>query len=235
LILEVKDIHSYYGSSYVLQGVSLKVEAGEAVSLIGRNGAGKTTSLKSIMGIVKPAKGSIKFKGTEICGLEPYQIARLGLGYIPEDRRIYPTLTIKENLEIGQIKPGMLSKRWTVEKVYQLFPRLKAMGDKRLGSNMSGGEQQMLTIARTLMGNPEFVLLDEPSEGLAPLVVSTLVEVLNELRTEGITLLLAEQNIKFAKKTSTKSYLMDGGKICFEGMIGDLMTNEALVRKHISL
>ncbi|MFH1240794.1 MAG: ABC transporter ATP-binding protein [Pseudomonadota bacterium] len=234
-MLEINDIHSYYGSSYILQGVSLNVEMREVVSLIGRNGAGKTTTLKSIMGIVRPAQGSIKFKGTEICGLKPHQIARIGLGYVPEDRRIYPNLTLKENLEVAQIKPCLGENKWNFEKVYQLFPQLRALREGRLGSNMSGGEQQMLTIARTLMGNPEFILLDEPSEGLAPLVVSALAEAVNEIRAQGVSILLSEQNMKFATKTTTRSYLIDGGKISFEGTIEDLMKNEGLVKQHITL
>ncbi len=187
------------------------------------------------MGIVRPAQGSVKFKGAEICGLKPYQIARLGLGYVPEDRRIYPNLTLKENLEVAQIKLGSSKTKWNFEKVYQFFPQLKALGEGRLGSNMSGGEQQMLTIARTLMGNPEFILLDEPSEGLAPLVVSALADAVNEIKVEGVSILLSEQNMKFATKTTTKSYVIDGGKISFEGTIEDLMKNEELVKEHITL
>ena len=234
-MLEIKDIHSYYGTSYILQGVSLKAETGEVVSLIGRNGAGKTTTLKSIMGIVRPARGSIEFNGTEICGLKPFQIARLGLGYVPEDRRIYPDLTLRENLEVAQIKGGFGEKKWTFEKIYQFFPHLKSLGEGRLGSNMSGGEQQMLSIARTLMGNPGFILLDEPSEGLAPLIVSALADTVIEIKTEGVSILLSEQNMKFAIKTTTRSYVIDGGRISFEGRIEDLMQNEDIVREHIAL
>jgi branched-chain amino acid transport system ATP-binding protein len=234
-VLELEDIHSYYGSSYILKGISLKAKSGELVSIIGRNGAGKSTTLKSIMGIVRPASGSIKFKGTEICGLKPSRIAQLGMGYVPEDRRIYPNLTLKENLEIGQIKLHAGKKKWDFEKVYQLFPALKALDEKRLGSNMSGGEQQMLSIARTLMGNPEFILLDEPSEGLAPLIVSMLANVLNKIKSEGMSILLSEQNMRFAMKTTTTSYVIDRGKIAFEGPIQDLMKNEELMREYITL
>jgi len=234
-MLEIKDIHSYYGSSYILQGVSLKIKRGEVVSLVGRNGAGKTTTLKSIMGIVRPAQGSIIFKGTEICGFKPFQVARIGLGYVPEDRRIYPTLTLRENLEVAQIKFRSGEKGWTFEKIYQLFPHLKALGERRLGSNMSGGEQQMLAIARTLMGAPQFILLDEPSEGLAPLVVAALADIVNEIKAAGVSILLSEQNMRFATKTTTRSYVIDGGKISFEGTIEDLMENEGLVKEHITL
>lgn len=234
-MLEVQDIHSYYGSSYILKGISLKIKSGEAVALIGRNAAGKSTTLKSIIGIVRPASGSIRFKEIEICGLKPSRIARLGMGYVPEDRRIYPNLTLKENLEIGQIKLKAGDKKWDFEKVYQLFPALKALEEGRLGSNMSGGEQQMLAIARTLMGNPEFMLLDEPSEGLAPLVISMLADVVNEIKGEGVSILLSEQNMRFAMKTTTTSYVIDRGKISFEGPLEDLMKNEELMREHITL
>jgi len=234
-MLEIQNIHSYYGSSYILQGISLRAEAGEVVSLIGRNGAGKSTTLKSIMGIVKPAEGSVRFKEMEICGLKPFRIARLGLGYVPEDRRIYPGLTLRENLEVGRIKPTSGEKMWTLEKVFQLFPHLRALGEKRLGSNMSGGEQQMLAIARTLMGNPEFILLDEPSEGLAPLVVASLAEAVNQIKSRGISMLLSEQNMRFAKKTTTRTYVIDGGRITFEGTIEELMGDEDLLRQHITL
>jgi branched-chain amino acid transport system ATP-binding protein len=234
-MLEIKDIHSYYGTSYILQGVSLKVEKGEVVSLIGRNGAGKTTTLKSIMGIVRPARGSIEYNGTDISGLKPFQIARLGMGYVPEDRRIYPDMTIRENLEVAQIKVRSGKTRWPLEKIHQFFPHLKSLGKGRLGSHMSGGEQQMLSIARTLMGNPDFILLDEPSEGLAPLIVSALADTVIEIKAEGISILLSEQNMKFAVKTTTKSYVIDGGRISFEGAIEDLMQNEDIVRDHIAI
>jgi len=234
-MLEVQDIHSYYGSSYILQGISLSVKEGEIVSLIGRNGVGKTTTLKSIMGIIRPARGSIKYKGTEICNLNPFKIARLGIGYVPEDRRIYPQLTLKENLEIAQVRSNLGEKRWNLEKIYELFPQLKAIGERRLGSNMSGGEQQMLSIARTLMGNPEFILLDEPSEGLGPLVVSMLANAVNKIKKEGVNMLLSEQNMRFAIKTTTRAYVIDGGKIFFEGTIEDLQKNEEVMKKHIIL
>lgn len=234
-MLEIQDVHSYYGSSYVLKGVSLKVKVGEVVSLIGRNGAGKTTTLKSVMGIVRPARGSIRFKGRETCGLRSFRIAQLGMGYVPEDRRIYSDLTLKENLLVAQIKTTAGERKWNLKRIYQLFPQLEKLGEDRLGSNMSGGEQQMLAIARTLMGNPEFILLDEPSEGLAPIVVSLLANTVNELRKEGLSILLSEQNVKFAMKTATKSYVIDQGLISFEGTIEDLMKDEELVRKYITM
>lgn len=234
-MLEVQCVHSYYGSSYILKGISLRFKSGEIVSLIGRNGAGMTTTLKSVMGIVVPATGSIRFKGVEICGLKPFQIARLGMGYVPEDRRIYPDLTLRENLEVARIKAKSGEKKWNFRKIYQIFPHLRALGENRLGSNMSGGEQQMLAIARTLMGNPEFILLDEPSEGLAPLVVLMLADTVNKIKTEGLSILLSEQNIRFAMKTSTKCYVIDGGKISFEGSIEDLMKDEELIKEHITL
>ena len=234
-MLDVQEIHSYYGSSYILQGISLRVNEGEVVSLIGRNGVGKTTALKSIMGIVRPARGSIKYKGVEISHLKTFQIARLGIGYVPEDRRIYPELTLKENLEIPQVRLSLGKKRWNVEKVYELFPHLKGIEERRLGSNLSGGEQQMLSIARTLMGNPEFMLLDEPSEGLAPLVVSMLAGAVNEIKKEGLSILLSEQNMRFAIRTTTRAYVIDVGRIFFEGTIEDLQKNEEMMRKHITV
>jgi branched-chain amino acid transport system ATP-binding protein len=229
-MLNVENIHSYYTSSYILQGISLKAGKNEIVSLIGRNGAGKTTTLKSI-----PKTGSIKFKNKEICGLKPFQIARLGLGYVPEERRIYPHFTLRENLEIAQIKLSARERGRTYEKIYTLFPQLKAMGESRLGSNMSGGEQQMLAIARTLMGNPEFILLDEPSEGLAPIVVANLANAINEIKNEGVSILLSEQNMRFAQKTTTRCYVIAGGRITFEGTIDELMGDEELVRQHITI
>lgn len=234
-MLDVQEIHSYYGSSYILQGISLRVNEGEVVSLIGRNGVGKTTALKSIIGIVRPARGSIKYKGVEISHLKTFQIARLGIGYVPEDRRIYPELTLKENLEIPRVKLSLGKRRWNVEKVYELFPHLKGIGERRLGSNLSGGEQQMLSIARTLMGNPEFMLLDEPSEGLAPLVVSMLAGAVNEIKKEGLSILLSEQNMRFAIRTTTRAYVIDVGRIFFEGTIEDLQKNEEMMRKHITV
>jgi len=234
-MLEVFDVHSYYGLSYILQGVSLRVGGGEIVALIGRNGAGKTTTLKSIMGIVKPAQGSVVFKGKELRGLKSYQIARLGIGYVPEDRRIYSNLTLTENIEMGQMKPGKRGAGWTIERIYELFPNLKALGGQRLGGNMSGGEQQLLAIARTLMGNPEFILLDEPSEGLAPIIVSTLANTINGIKAEGVNMLLSEQNMRFAQKIAERCYIIDRGKICFEGRIDELMSNEALLREHLTL
>jgi branched-chain amino acid transport system ATP-binding protein len=234
-VLDVQEIHSYYGSSYILQGISLRVNEGEVVSLIGRNGVGKTTALKSIMGIVRPARGSIKYKGVEISHLKTFQIARLGIGYVPEDRRIYPELTVRENLEIPQVGLSSRGKRWNFEKVFELFPHLKGIEERRIGSNLSGGEQQMLSIARTLMGNPEFILLDEPSEGLAPVVVSMLASAVNEIRKEGVSILVSEQNMRFAMKTTTRAYVIDGGRIFFEGTIEDLQKNEEMMRKHLAV
>ena len=173
MILEVKDVHTFYGTSHVLFGISLEIDKGESICLLGRNGAGKTTTLRSIMGLTPPRSGSIKFKGEEITGKSAYIISRQGIGFVPEDRRIFPSLTVRDQLEVAQ-KTGV--GQWTVEKVYDLFPRLKTL-EKHMGNQLSGGEQQMLTIARTLMGNPELLLLDEPSEGLAPLVVDDLMAI----------------------------------------------------------
>jgi branched-chain amino acid transport system ATP-binding protein len=234
-MLEVRDVHSYYGSSHILKGVTLRISPGETVALVGRNGAGKTTTLKSIMGIIRPAKGSIRFKDVEICGLEPFKIARLGIGYVPEDRRIYPALTLKENLLVAQIKRFSGARKWNLGKIYELFPPLRMLGEDRIGSSMSGGEQQMLAIARTLMGNPEFLLLDEPSEGLAPLIVSLLAESINKLRDEGLSVLLSEQNMRFVMKTTSRCYVIDRGTIPFEGATEKLLGDEGLIRKYVTV
>lgn len=234
-MLEVQDLHAYYGTSYILQGISLKSDSGQVVALLGRNGAGKTTTLKSIMGIIREKRGKVVFQGVEISRLRSYQIARLGIGYVPEDRRIYPDFTLKENLEIAQKEPGKKGKIWDFEKVYALFPHLKDMGEKRLGREMSGGEQQMLTIARTLMGNPEALLLDEPSEGLAPLVVSMLARSVIEIKNSGMNILLSEQSTRFAIKTADWLYVIDDGKIFFEGTIPELQKSEEILSRHIML
>ena len=228
--LEVTEIDTFYGLSHVLFGVSLRVEKGELVCLLGRNGAGKTTTLKSIIGLTPPRSGGIKFKGQELVGKHPYQIVRMGMGYVPGDRRIFANLTVRQNLEVGRRSKGTATE-WSVEKVYDLFPALKKL-DKHLGSYLSGGELQMLAIARSLMGNPEFLLLDEPSEGLAPLLVKALEEQVLKLREEGISILLAEQNVKSALRISDRGYVIDKGKIFYQGTVKDLRENEE-ARRHL--
>lgn len=234
MILEVKDIHTYYGMSHILFGVSLSVKKGEVVALLGRNGAGKTTTLRSIIGLAPPKSGSIQFKGQEIAGRPPYEIARLGIGFVPEDRRIFPDLTVLENLEVG--KKGGPDGRggWDLEKVFDYFPKLKELRNQ-MGGTLSGGEQQMLTIARTLMGNPELLLLDEPSEGLAPLIVRALEELIQRLKLEGMTILLAEQNLKFVGRLADQAYIIDDGRIPYEGRIEDLWRNEEVKKRYLAV
>lgn len=230
-MLEVEGIHTYYGLSHVLFGVSLKVEPGEVVCLLGRNGAGKTTTLKSIMGLTPPKQGSIKFKGEEITGQAPYLLARKGIGYVPDDRRIFADLTVGENLEIAARKakgPG----GWDKERVYELFPALKEI-ESRKGGCLSGGEQKMLAIARALMGNPELLLLDEPTEGLAPMLVRALEEQIRKLKEAGLTILLAEQNVRSALRLSDRGYIIDNGQIRYQGSIEELRGNEEVRKKYL--
>ena len=197
LELKLENLHSYYGTSHILQGISLQINRGELVYLLGRNGAGKTTTMKSIMGIVRPKDGSITYEGIPITRMKPFSIAKLGIGYVPEDARIYPEFTVMENLIIG--RKSQCEGGWNIETVIGLFPKLEEL-KKRMGNQLSGGERQMLTIARTLMGNPSLLLLDEPSQGLAPLVVSSLAEALLDLKEGGLSILLSEQNARFARK-----------------------------------
>ena len=209
-MLEVRNIHSYYGKSHILHGVSLDLKEGELVCLLGRNGVGKSTTLKSIMGVVEPQQGSIRFRDQELVGLAPFKIARLGIGYVPEDRRIFRSLTVHENLLMG-IKSGKKGSvgegGWTIDRVYDLFPRLKERCNNK-GSHLSGGEQQMLTVVRTLMGNPRVILVDEPTEGLAPLIVKDVLEMLATVRKSGVTVLMVEQNFKAAIKVADRFYIM---------------------------
>jgi branched-chain amino acid transport system ATP-binding protein len=228
--LEVSKINTFYALSHVLFEVSLRLEKGELVCLLGRNGAGKTTTLRSIIGLTPPRSGNIKFNGQEIAGKRPHQIVRMGMGYVPGDRRIYPDLTALENLEVGRISRGS-AMEWTFERIYELFPSLERLEEQR-GDQLSGGEQQMLAIARSLMGNPELLLLDEPSEGLAPLLVKVLEEQTLNLREQGISILLAEQNVKSALKISDRGYIIDKGRIFFQGTAKDLRENEE-ARKHL--
>ena len=215
--LELRNVHTHYETSHILFDVSLEVNQGESVCLLGRNGAGKTTTLKSIMSLAPASAGSILFNGVELVGLAPYEIARLGIGYTPDERLIFPDLTVRENLEIA-IKPGAAGApaQWTVERVYEMFPVLAPL-DARLGGYLSGGEQQMLTIGRTLMGNPSLLLLDEPVEGVAPVVVQELTRQIKALKTMGLTILFAEQNMHFATEISDRAYVIEKGHIRFHG------------------
>jgi branched-chain amino acid transport system ATP-binding protein len=234
VFLEANDIHTYYGTSHVLFGVSLKVQPGEVVALLGRNGVGKTTTIHSIMGVTPPRSGSIQFRGQEITKQRPYQIARKGIALVPAGRRIFPTLTVRENLEVARKPPASTrSSVWTVEQIDELFPPLKAR-QMHKGSQLSGGEQQMLAIGRALMGNPEFLLLDEPAEGLAPLIVRLLRDMLLQLKSQGLTILLCEQNIGFATAVSDRGYVLDKGTVKFEGPVDELKNNPE-VRSHLAI
>ncbi|MBV8537224.1 MAG: ABC transporter ATP-binding protein, partial [Alphaproteobacteria bacterium] len=207
-LLEVLGLHAYYGRAHILADVALAVAAGEIVVLLGRNGAGKSTTLKSIMGLIRPAAGTVSFDGTDIAGRPPHAIARLGLGYVPEERRIFGDLTVRENLEVGRQKPRAGAPAWTPEKLFAIFPNLAELRD-RAGARMSGGEQQMLTIARTLMGNPRTILLDEPSEGLAPRIVEQMALTIKALKSEGLTVVLSEQNLHFARLVADRAYIIE--------------------------
>jgi branched-chain amino acid transport system ATP-binding protein len=232
--LEVENINTYYGLSHILFDVSLQVDQGEVVVLLGRNGAGKTTTMRSIMGLTAPKQGKVKFKGQEISGLPPYKVARLGLGFVPEDRRIFPDLTVRANLDVGRQKSASQGTSWSIDRIFELFPRLRELSNRR-GGNLSGGEQQMLTIARTLMGNPDLILLDEPSEGLAPIIVKVLGEFIDLIKQEGMTVLLSEQNVKFALKHSDRAYIVDNGHIKYQGSITDLEKDEEIKKRYLAV
>lgn len=234
MILEMRDVHTFYGTSHVLFGVSLDVAQGETVCLMGRNGAGKTTTFRSIVGLNPPRSGSILFHGKEIAGAKVHRIARLGVGYVPEDRQIFPNLTVRENLEIGRSSGTTRKDGWSVEKVYALFPVL-AKYDQKPGGQLSGGEQQMLTIGRTLMGNPDLVLLDEPTEGLAPVVVIALKEMILRLKEMGTTILLSEQNVKFAVKVSDRVFIIDNGAIRYRNDIEGFRNDESIQKKYLAV
>lgn len=235
MLLEVRDLHTYYEESHILQGISLDVDQGEIVSLLGRNGMGKSTTLKSIIGIAVPRSGDVLFRGSNLSGLPPHRIANLGVGYVPEDRRIFPRLTVRENLIIG-IKSGQhpLANAWSVEKIYHYFPRLKAR-DRQKGAYLSGGEQQMLTIARTLMGNPEVVLLDEPTEGLAPKIVETLEQVVQDINAHGVAILLVEQNMRVVLRLASRIYVISKGSIVFHGSGQELREAREIREKHLEV
>lgn len=233
-MLAVSELNAWYGQAQVLFGIDLDVRKGEIVVLLGRNGVGKTTTLKSVVNLLAKATGRIEFQGRSIRDLRPSSIARLGLGYVPEDRRIFTDLTVMENLEVGRQAPRTDAPHWTVDRLFELFPNLARMRD-RSGGHMSGGEQQMLSIARTLMGNPSTVLLDEPSEGLAPVIVQQMIEVLKELKRQGLTVLLSEQNLSFAKAISDRAYVIEKGQIRFAGALSDLLDNEEIRRAYLAV
>jgi branched-chain amino acid transport system ATP-binding protein len=233
-MLEVRGLDARYGAAQALFGVSLGVGRGEVVALVGRNGAGKSTTLRSVMGLVDRRAATLGFEGRDIRALPTHAIARLGLGYVPEDRRIFADLTVDENLEAGRRPPRPGTAAWTPERLFELFPNLAGMR-RRPGGRMSGGEQQMLTLARTLMGNPSLVLLDEPSEGLAPRVVEQMALSLAALKREGLSLLLSEQNLSFASLLADRAYVMETGRVRWEGTMAALAADEDLRRRHLGV
>jgi branched-chain amino acid transport system ATP-binding protein len=233
-MLEVDRLDAWYGQAQVLYAVSLSVAAGECVALVGRNGAGKSTTMKAIMGLMARRRGRVAFRGADISGLPPYRIGRLGLGWVPEDRRIFTDLSVRENLAVARQPPRAGAPTWTEDKLYALFPNLAAMPD-RAGGRMSGGEQQMLTVARTLMGNPFVVLLDEPSEGVAPLIVEQMAQMIVELKAEGVSILLSEQNIHFAELVADRAYVLEKGQIRWSGTMTVLADADDVRRSYLSM
>ncbi len=231
MILDVDRIDTYYGSSHILQEVSLSVAEGEVVALLGRNGVGKTTTLRSVMGLSPPRSGSIRFREAEIRGESADRIARRGVAYVPDDYRIFPDLTADENLEIARRLSGR-NGYWSRERVVALFPRLADVGRMK-GNNLSGGEKKMLGIGRALMANPSFMLLDEPSEGLAPLVVANLIDVIGTIRKQGVTILLADQNLKFCRRTCGRGYILEKGRVRHEGGMEAIWNDEEVIRKYL--
>jgi branched-chain amino acid transport system ATP-binding protein len=233
-MLSVRGLNAYYGRAHILADVALEVTTGEVVVLLGRNGAGKSTTLKSIIGLVRPAAGEIVFDGRRIDRLEAYAIAQAGLGYVPEDRRIFTELTVMENLEVGRQPMRANAPAWTPERLFALFPNLAEMRD-RPGGRMSGGEQQMLTIARTLMGNPSCLLLDEPSEGLAPVIVDQMAAAIRALKKEGLSVLLSEQNLHFAAEVSDRAYIIEKGRIRFAGTMAELAADAGVRAQYLAV
>ncbi len=233
-LLQVDGLDAFYGRAHILFDVSLEVRRGEVVALMGRNGAGKSTTLKAIMGLLPGRSGRVAFRGRDVSRLEPYQVSRAGLGYVPEDRRIFTDLTVEENLEVGRQPPRSGLAAWTVEKLLDLFPNLREARARSAG-RMSGGEQQMLTVARTLMGNPRLVLLDEPSEGVAPVVVEQMARMIQELKGQGVSILLSEQNLHFAELVSDRAYVLEKGHIRYSGTLEDLVADEEVRRSYLSV
>jgi branched-chain amino acid transport system ATP-binding protein len=233
-MLKVSGLNAFYGRAQILYDIELDVGRGEVVALMGRNGAGKSTTMKALMGMLPSRHGAINFCGHDIVKLPPYRIARLGMGFVPEDRRVFGDLSVMENLDTGRQPPRENAPRWTPEKLFRLFPNLGEMPN-RPGSQMSGGEQQMLTVSRTLMGNPTLVLLDEPSEGVAPIIVEQMANMILELKREGLSILLSEQNMHFAELVSDRAYVLEKGQIRFSGTIGELSRDEAVRRAYLSV
>ena len=238
-MLSVENLSAWYGAAKILYDLNFQVGRGEVVALMGRNGAGKSTTMKTIMGMIAKRRGVVRFNGEDVSSLKAFEIARRGLGFTPEDRRIFVDLTVMENLDVGRqpartFPDGAPAPSWTPEKLFTLFPNLAEMPD-RLGGRMSGGEQQMLTVARTLMGNPYLVLLDEPSEGVAPLIVEEMARTIVALKKEGVAILLSEQNLHFARLVSDRAVVLEKGEVKFVGTMESLMSDEALLRAHLSV
>lgn len=231
-MLKLKDVHAYYGKSHILHGVSMDVKPGEIVSLLGRNGSGRSTTVKAVMGLVS-SQGSVQWNNQELLGKKPFEIAHCGLGYVPENRDIFPKMSVHENLVLGQ-KGGKKKPRWSFEDMYKMFPRLKERQNVEAGV-LSGGEQQMLTLCRTLMGDPDLIMIDEPTEGLAPKIVELVGEYLKELRRRGISVLLVEQKLTIALEVSERCYVMGHGQIVFEGSPADLRANTAIRKEWLEV
>ncbi|MBI5604605.1 MAG: ABC transporter ATP-binding protein [Deltaproteobacteria bacterium] len=234
MLLEVSQIHTYYDDSHVLDGIILEVARGELVAVLGRNGVGKSTTLKSIMGIAPARSGSIRFKGKEIQALPPYRIARMGIGYVPEERRIFPELTVRENLIMGLKNGKEQNPRWTIDRAYGQFPQL-AKRDSALGSNLSGGEQQMLTLVRTLMGEPELILIDEPSEGLSPIMAEAIFALIKEIHREGVAVLLVDRNLPFTCGLAERVYIMVKGTFGYTGTGPEVLENTEIQAKFLAV
>jgi len=233
-MLTLSGLEAHYGLAQVLFGIDLSIETGEVLVLLGRNGAGKSSTMKAVMGLLPPSGGTVTFDRARIDGLPPYLIARRGLGYVPEDRRVFAGLTVAENLDVGRQAPRPGAPRWDEERLYALFPRLGELRQRRAGQ-MSGGEQQMLSVARTLMGNPLCLLLDEPSEGLAPVVVDAMAEAVLALKREGLTVLLSEQNLSFARRVADRAAILETGRIRFTGSMAALAADESLARAYLAV
>ena len=233
-MLEVEGLHAHYGRAHILDDVSFGLGRGEVVALMGRNGAGKSTTLKCIIGLVRPTSGKITFAGRDITGHPAHEISRLGLGYVPEDRRMFPELTVLENLEVGRQPPRPDAPVWTPERLFDLFPNLGELKNRPAGQ-MSGGEQQMLAIARTLMGNPRAILLDEPSEGLAPVIVTAMAATVRELKEDGLTVLLSEQNLHFARAVADRALIIEKGRIRYRGTMAELAANEDVRAAYLTM
>jgi branched-chain amino acid transport system ATP-binding protein len=238
-MLEIEDVHAYYGESHILQGVSLLVGPGEIVCLLGRNGSGKTTTILTVMGYLQPRRGRIRYNNREVGSLPPYAVARLGVGFVPQERRIFPSLTVLENLTVFARRAvrsngASVADPWTLRRIFEIFPALHAR-ERNLGFQLSGGEQQMLSIARALMLNPRLLLLDEPSEGLAPMIVQQILKVLAKLKGEGLGILLVEQNLRAALAVGNRHYVMNKGEVCFSGSSADLESNDLVLRNYLSV